>query len=314
MNKKYTIGGLLIFALIAGSIWFFFIREKPIQYKEIKTKKESITLKIIATGSVQPKNRLQIKSSIAGRAEQVLVKEGQKVRKGEVLAWMSTTERAVLLDSAQAQGAEEVKKWEDIYKATPIMAPLEGTIILRNIEPGQTFNTSDALFVMADRLTIKAQVDETDLAQIYVKQKAQIILDAYLDKPMEAHVSQVAYEAKTTNNVTTYLIDVLPEAKIDFLRSGMTANVTFYGTTKNDISVIPNEFIKYESGKPNILIKTGRKPETREIKLGITDGKMTEIISGLTENETALLEIQNKDAKSKSNMFSGPNSSGRKKQ
>ena len=312
MKKNYIILAVLALVLASTGVWYFFFKAKPTEYREAEIKKGRITLKVLATGSVLPENRLQIKSSIAGRAEKIFVKEGQVVRKGEVLALISSTERAVMLDSARAQGNEEVKKWEEIYKATPVIAPLAGTIILRGIEPGQTFGTGDAIFVMADRLTIKAQVDETDLSQIHVGQEAKITLDAYLEKELDAKVIQVAYEAKTVNNVTTYVIDVLPVDKLDFLRSGMTANVTFFGETKENILVIENQFIKYENGRPLTQVKVNAKPEEREIKLGITDGRKTEVISGLNEGDTVMLII-NKDAKAKNNMLSGPNRSGRRR-
>jgi macrolide-specific efflux system membrane fusion protein len=305
MNKKYLILAALFLTVACGAIWYFFFKTKSVEYREAEIKKAGITLKVLATGSVLPENRLQIKSSISGRAEKIFVREGDKVHKGQVLAQISSTERAVMLDSARAQGSEEVQKWEEIYKPTPIIAPLAGMIISRSIEPGQTFTTGDAIFVMADRLTIKAQVDETDLSQIRVGQKAKITLDAYLEKDFDAKVEHVAYEAKTVNNVTTYLIDVLPVEKIEFLRSGMTANVTFFGETKENILVIENQFIKYENGKPLTQVKVDGKPENRELKLGITDGRKTEVLSGLEEGSTVMLTI-NKDSKIKSNMLSGP--------
>lgn len=312
MSKKKIIIGLVVLVLLAVGIWYFFLRTKRPEFKNAKIEKGEITLKVLSTGTVQPENRLQIKSPIAGRAETIIASEGQKVHKGQILAWVSSTERAVLLDSARAQGLEEVKKWEEIYKATPIIAPLPGTVILRAIEPGQTFTTSDAIFVMADRLTIMAQVDETDLSQIYLKQRAVITLDAYSDRQLESQVNHVSFEAKTVNNVTTYNIEVLPLEKIDFLRSGMTANVTFFGQQKKDILVIPNEFIKYQSGKPTALVKVEKgRPESRELKLGITDGKITEVISGVSEGETALLEIP-KEEKQKGSLFGPPGGSRRR--
>ncbi|MEQ1666714.1 MAG: efflux RND transporter periplasmic adaptor subunit, partial [Bdellovibrionales bacterium] len=208
MKKIAIIISVLVLLLTSIGLWYKFFKTPAIEYRTAEIKKGNITLKVLATGSVQPENRLQIKSPISGRAETILVKEGQKVSKGDTLAWISSSERAVMIDSARAQGPSEIKKWEEIYKATPIIAPLGGTIILRNIEPGQTFTTSDALFVMADRLVVSTQVDETDLAQIFLKQKAKIVLDAYSEQSFEAQVSQLAYEAKTVNNVTTYTIQV----------------------------------------------------------------------------------------------------------
>lgn len=311
MKNKYLILIGILLIITSFAIWFYLFKEKPIEYKETLIKKSKITLKILATGTVQPENRLQIKSPLAGRAETILVNEGQKVKKGQILAWVSSTERAVLLDSARSQSAEEVKKWEEIYKATPIIAPLNGTIILRSIEPGQTFTTNDAILVMADRLTIQAQVDETDLAQIHLDQKTLVNLDAYPEKNLDAKVNQIAYEARTINNVTTYTIDVLPIEKIEFLRSGMTANVTFFGQTKENILVIPNEFIKYENGKPNVQIRQNNKIESKEVKLGLTDGKKTEVLDGAEENDVVLLSVT-KDTKAKANMLSGPNMSVRR--
>src|SRR5262249_54993338 len=147
-------------------------------------------------------------------------------KKGQVMAWMSSTERAALLDAASARGEDELKQWEELYRPTPILAPIPGTVIARNVESGQTFTVSDAVLTMSDRLTVKAQVDETDIAQIALKQRASIVLDAYPQEKLDAIVDQIAYDAKTVNSVTTYVVDVLPRNTPKFMRSSMTANVT----------------------------------------------------------------------------------------
>lgn len=313
-NKKikYLIGGILLVCIALGA-WAFFSSNKNGQSTVMQSeiKKGQITVKILTTGTIQPENRLQIKSPIAGRVDRVLVNEGDRVKKGQIIAWLSSTERAALIDAARSQGGDEVKRWEELYKPTPLVAPISGTIIQRNVEPGQTFTTSDAVLVMSDRLTVKAQVDETDLAQIYLKQKAEITLDAYPDKIFSATVDQIAYEAKTVNNVTTYIIDVLPTETIDFMRSGMTANVTFFGKTKEDIILIPSEFIKYEGGRSIALVKADKKPQSRDIKLGISDGKNTEVVSGLEEGEIVTLTLNKKD-KSGVNPFAPTGPGGQK--
>ena len=67
---------------------------------------------------------MEIKPPIAGRIEKLLVDEGDDVTSGQILGWMSSTDRAAILDAARAQGPEESKRWEDAYKPTPIVAPL----------------------------------------------------------------------------------------------------------------------------------------------------------------------------------------------
>lgn len=317
--KKKVIIGVVVLIVLGGLIKFFFFKENnKVKYTESVIKKDSIQVTILATGTVQPENRLEIKPPVAGRIEKVLVEEGAQVRKGQILAWMSSTERAALIDSARSQGEEEVKRWEDIYKTTPISAPISGTIIKKNIESGQTFTTNDAVLVMSNRLTIKAQVDETDLAQIKKGQNCQVRLDSYPEEKIDSQVERIAYEAKTVNNVTTYVIDVLPLKAPEFMRSGMTANITFFVKNKENVVVIPTEYILYEEGKANALVKQSSGEMLKvAIKTGESEGKHTEVLSGLNEGDVVALKVMEK-AEQKSNPFmpmrqnrkSGTNSSG----
>jgi macrolide-specific efflux system membrane fusion protein len=250
-----------------------------------------ISVSIQATGTVQPKNRLEIQPPISGRIEKVLVVEGDYVKKGTILAWMSSTERAALLDAARATGDAEVKHWEELYKATPLIAPLSGEIIARNIEPGQTVGSGTAVLVMNDYLIVKAQVDETDIGKIRVGQKAVIKMDAYPDQSIKAEVNHIAYEAKTSNNVTVYEIDVLPGNTPKFLRSGMTADVDFIISAKKNIVIVPEEAVTRQGTKATVLVpdrKNKGKSIARELKLGITDGKNSEVLHGLAEGDTIL--------------------------
>ena len=300
-NGKWMYFGLVI--LVAGGVGYYFAfgNSEKVHYRDYLVARGDIAVTILATGTVQPENRLEIKPPVAGRIEKVLVVEGQKVIKGQILAWMSSTERAALMDSARSQGPDELSRWESLYKATPIIAPLAGMIISKNVESGQTFTSNDAVLVMSNRLTVKALVDETDLAQIKKGQVCDVILDSYPDNPIKATVDRIAYEAKTVNNVTTYMIDVLPGSTPEFMRSGMTANVTFNVNKKENIIVIPTEFIRYDTGKPTILVKKeGETPKEKNIKLGASDGKQTEVANGLDVGETVLFKILAKKDKSSS--------------
>lgn len=311
MKRKYIVIAVVLLVVAAAGSIIWSARSKGPRYREAVIETGEIKIEILSTGTVQPRNRLQIKPPVAGRAESVLVEEGQAVKKGQVLAWMSSQERAALIDSARAQGAAELKRWEELYKPTPVIAPLAGTVIARNIEPGQTFTNADAVLILSDRLTVKAQVDETDLAQIKLKQKCEIRLDAYSDRAIPAIVDQIAFEAKTVNNVTTYIIDVLPEKEPEFMRSGMTANVVFHVESKKDIPVVPNEFVKYENGRPTVLVKGDEeKNQRREIETGATDGKKSEVVAGLKVGDVVLIENP-KDAKDKGKNPFSPFGNGR---
>ncbi|UYL09380.1 efflux RND transporter periplasmic adaptor subunit [Bdellovibrio sp. SKB1291214] len=291
-KSKITWAVVAILALGGGGFYYYKqSKANEVTYKRLPIKKGDIEVTILATGTVQPENRLEIKAPVAGRMEQVLVREGQKVTKGQIIAIMSSTERAAMLDAARAKGAEEYKRWAELYLATPIMAPINGTIILRSVEPGQTFTTTDAILTMSDRLTVKAQVDETDIAQIKLKERAEIVLDAYPGEKIKATADQIAFDSKTVNSVTTYLVDALPAGKTpDFMRSGMTANVTFFVQDKKDILVVASEALKVQNGKTYLLVQgPDGRPQSREVKIGISDGKFTEILEGAEEGEVAMV-------------------------
>lgn len=265
-------------------------KKKEISYTEIKPEISTLRIAVTSTGTVQPQGRIEMKPPVPGRMESVLVREGQKVRRGQILAWMSSTERAALLDSARAVSSEEYKRFQEYYRATPIMAPVSGTIILRSVEPGQTVASADVLLVISDRLEVVAKVDETDIARIQKGIPAEIILDAYPDKPIEASVLAIAFEAKTVNNVTTYDVEVYPKTQPAFMRSGMTANVTFILKKKTDVLTLPLSAIQFNKEAPFVTERIGKdKTQNIEIQIGESDGIKTEIVSGLDENSTVLI-------------------------
>lgn len=280
---------IVVIVLIVGA--FFLLRrdKKETVYTEIRPQRGSISLIVSASGVVKPRNRLEIKPSISGRVEEVLVTEGEEIKKGEILAWMSSLDRAVLLDAARAQGKEELEKWEDVYKPTPIVAPLKGFIIKRNVEAGQTIASYDPILVMADNLIVQAQVDETDMGKLKPEQKVRIVLDAYPEKKIEGKIEHIAYESQIVNNVTIYQVDILPEKTLGIFRSGMSANVDVTINERKDVLLLPISVIKERKGKKFVLLKTeSGEPENREVQTGIEDGKNMEIVSGVEEFDLVL--------------------------
>jgi macrolide-specific efflux system membrane fusion protein len=282
-----------VVAAVAAGGWYAWRGggEQAPEYRLVQATRGDLDITVLSAGVVQPRNRLEIKPPIPGRVEQVLVQEGQAVARGTVLAWMSSTERAALLDAARGKGSEEVKRWEELYRATPILAPIDGTLILRNVEPGQSFTSNDAVFVMSDRLIVTAQVDETDIAQVHVKQLAQIELDAYPGQFVAGRVAQIAYDAKTVSNVTTYPVEVLPQTVPAFMRSGMSANVRFRVETRKGVLLVPSDALRSRDGQVFVLrapARPGDAPVEQPVTTGHTDGKRTEVVGGVSEGEQLL--------------------------
>jgi Membrane-fusion protein len=207
----------------------------------------AIKTTISTTGTVLPKNRLEVMPPVNGRIEKILVREGAKVVLGQVLALMSSTERAALLDAARAKGQESLQYWEEVYKPISLISPIDGEVIVATTQPGQTVTTGDAVVVLSDQLIVRAQVDETDIGSIQVAQRAFISLDAYPDAGIPAKVEHIYYESETVNNVTIYKVDLIPETIPQFFRSGMNATVNFIVKDRENILLLPLDAVTREA-------------------------------------------------------------------
>ncbi len=306
-NKSKIIFGILV--LLAISV-FVVIKIKGSSQsneiiKEVNPAVGTIQTFISTTGTVLPKNRLEVKPPVGGRIESILVHEGDIVKLGQVLAWMSSTERAALLDAAEGQGEDVLKYWKQVYKPIALLAPIDGEVIVATTQPGQTVTTADAVIVLSDHLIVRAQVDETDIGKIKLKQGAFITLDAYLDTKIVAVVDHIYYESETVNNVTIYKVDLLPEKTPEFFRSGMNATIDFKAESRENALLLPVEAVRKEKDDSYVLLKQegSNNPAKRVVKVGITDDKNYEILSGVTSADTVLVTT-------KKYVFPGAGSSG----
>jgi len=293
-NKKIMRIGLVI--LVLGVVTFIFVKNRRntngFVIEELKPKIGSIHTTVSTTGVVEPQNRLEIKPPINGRVEEILVQEGDTVKKGKVLALMSSTERAALLDAARAQGEEAIKYWEDVYKATPLISPINGKVIVRAVEPGQTVTSQSPVIVLSDQLIVKAQFDETDIGKIRKGQRAIISLDAYPETEINGIVGHIAYESKIVNNVTIYEVDILPGDIPEFFRSGMSANVDVIEKEKNDILVLPSDAVISRGRKNFVRVKgIGDNGDIeKEVEIGLSNGTNIEITAGLSHDDIVLVQ------------------------
>jgi len=294
-RRRWVIGAGVLLAVVAGIggwRWTHRVKAVKIEYRDQAVAKSDLKVTVSAAADVSPQNRIELTLPVAGRIESILVREGDDIRKGQVLAWVSSYDRAALLDAARAKGPEELRKWEDLYKPTPLVAPLAGFIIARRQEPGQTGGTGTAPLVMADRLIVRAQVDETDMAKVRVGQHVEVVLDAYPELKLPGRLDHLAFEARNNNNVTVYDIEVelLKDPRV--LRSGMTATVSVTIAERKGVLAIPAEALTEKDGKLTVLVKGPKgPPAARPVQIGITDGAQVEVVKGLKEGEVLLVNV-----------------------
>jgi macrolide-specific efflux system membrane fusion protein len=311
-NKKSKIILALLIAASLGVIFILILKAKQpatAAIKLISPTYGTIQTTITTTATITPENRLAIKPPVNGRVDKILVKEGDYVKLGQTLALMSSTERATVLDAARSQSKEELAYWEQVYKPTPLVAPINGQVIVQTVQPGQTVTTSDAVTVLSDRLIVQAQVDETDIGKVRLGQKAVISLDAYPDTKVEGKVDHIYYESTIINNVTIYEVNILPKRVPQIFRSGMSANVNIIEQRKENVLTIPLEAVKQDAEGSFVLVSqgTGEKPVKRRIQPGITDDKNVEVVSGLETTDKIVIATQayqpSKDQGSGTNPF-----------
>ena len=285
LNWKYPALAVCLLAVV-GLIGWIALRSAadPPAYTFVKVERGPLRVTLRESAVVQPEHRLTVTPPIPGRIDTINVANGAAVKKGEVLAWISSTARASLMDAARAAGGKELNFWEDIYKPAPLVAPLDGHIISTAVVPGQVVIAAQTVFSMSDHLIVQAYVDETDLNHIWLGQTTDVTFDSFPDTHLTGRVHEIAFDATTVNNVTTYVVNIYLDSIPDYIRSGISANVFLLVSDRKDVLRIPTDAITPEG---TVLVVQGQNqsPVTQKIKVGMSDGTWTEVLSGLDEGD-----------------------------
>ncbi len=133
------------------------------------------------------------------------------------------------------------------------------------------------------------------------------LISAKLNSKIKAKVEHIYFESKTVNNVTIYEVDLLPEDVPPFFRSGMNATIDFVVNSKENVLLLPYEAVFKEKDGTYVWIKQANAKEhlERAVKLGVTEDKNVEILSGIDSNDTVIVKTK-KYVLPKNNMGSNP--------
>ena len=173
-----------------------------------------------------------------------------------------------------------------------ITSPVDGTVISRAVDVGQTvaasFNTP-TLFEVAEDLTkmqIETSVSEADIGKIKVGQKAEYTLDGYPNKSFHGNVTQVRLASTTTNNVVTYTVIVSVDNSNGLAIPGMSANVSVITGEAKDVLIVDNKALKFSPAEntkkydnQGVWVLKGNEPVRVDVELGLSDDSKTQIIS-----------------------------------
>ncbi len=207
---------------------------------------------------------------------------------------------------------ESVRKAQTNLGYATITSPIDGVILSKSVEEGQTvaasFNTPE-LFVIAQDLTdmrVIADIDEADIGGVREGQRVTFTVDAFPDDTFEGQVTQVRQEATTESNVVTYEVVISAPNKDLKLKPGLTANVTIFTLEKNDVLTVPSKalrFIPNEAllkdgehiedceGDHKLWTKEGPMFKAHKVEIGTSNGVLTEITGGIAAGTEVLSDF-----------------------
>ncbi|MBO4840311.1 MAG: efflux RND transporter periplasmic adaptor subunit [Bacteroidaceae bacterium] len=224
-----------------------------------------------------------------------------------------------------------VKRAETNLGYATITSPIDGVVLSKEVEEGQTvassFNTP-TLFKIAKDLTdmrVIAKVDEADIGEVKEGQRVSFNVDAFPNDSFTGTVTQVRQQATTESNVVTYEVVIGAPNEDLKLKPGLTANVTIYTMERKDVLTIPSKALHFKPSEAmlndgetitdcdspkKVWTKEGPNIKALPVETGITNGMLTEVVSGLkagtkiiTDIETSMPNMDEAEGQQNSNPF-----------
>jgi HlyD family secretion protein len=210
------------------------------------------------------------------------------------------------LKQARAQVAESqasLKQLEEQMSYTTIVAPMDGVILSRDVEVGAAVSSilvlgSTATLVMTEgdttQVYVQGKVDESDIAHVYMSQPARIKVESFRDRVFNGKVTKIAPLGVEKDNVTTFEVRVSIDNPGGELKANMTANAEILLDEHKGVLTVPENAVTYDGQKnasveiPDKSLKDGKKK--MPVKVGLSNGSVTEILSGLKEGDQVVLQ------------------------
>ncbi|PYL91224.1 MAG: efflux RND transporter periplasmic adaptor subunit [Verrucomicrobia bacterium] len=378
-NRRNLIISAIVLLIAAFFLFSRLGRSNAAQFQTTAVTRGPITQTVTATGTLNPVVNVQVGSQVSGNIQKLFADFNSKVKAGDVVAQIDPVlfhQAALELAKVNATRIQELfaKKnsaQADVDQATAnlhqaeanvkikqgaldkanadldhcrITSPVDGEVISRNVDVGQTVAASlqaPVIFTIANDLTkmqIDANVAEADVGAVTVDQIVDFSVDAFPNRTFHGKVVQVRNAPITVQNVVTY-DTVIGVSNADLkLKPGMTANVSIVIAHKDDVLKISNAALRYRpanaptperpaSGQNRsgaggggsvgpratgrtVYVLRGGKAEPAQIKTGISDGTTTEVLEGLGDNDrviTGQLNAPNTaTSQQQGNPFGGP--------
>lgn len=337
IKERYKLIIFLLLAIIAVGYFFYnrntknqpdLVFENPVRKKLAKT--------IEISGFVDASEKAQMRFVAGGKVVFLGAKEGDRVKKWQTIATIDGRDLQNRLQRDLNAYLQERYDWDqqldDIKDRTidkkeqrsvdknqltlnnvvldveyrdiaitntVLSSPFSGVLVSSPVSTaGINLSPSDIFeIVNPDSLVFKAFVDESDIAQVKIGQKAQIFLDAYDGLVLETVVKRIGYKSTTSTSGTAFIVEfdlidpqITIEQALDKYRLGMNGDAEILIDEKADVLTIPLLAIREENDKIFVDVKVDEKTtEAREISIGLETDEEVEVLSGLTEDDLVLI-------------------------
>ncbi len=205
---------------------------------------------------------------------------------------------------AQVQQAQAgLKQLEEQLSYTTIVAPMDGVILSRDVEIGDAVSSilvlgSTATLVMTEgdinEVYVQGKVDEADIAHVYMAQPARIKVESFRDRVFNGKVTKIAPLGVEKDNVTTFEVRVSIDNPGGELKANMTANAEIILDEHKNVLMVPESAVMYDNQKnASVEIPDKKQKEGKRkvpVKVGISNGSVTELLSGLMEGDQVVLQ------------------------
>ena len=201
------------------------------------------------------------------------------------------------------QADASLKQLQEQLSYTTIVAPMDGEILSRDVEIGAAVSSilvlgSTATLVMTEGDTsevyVQGKVDEADIAHVYMGQPARIKVESFRDRLFYGKVTKISPMGVEKDNLTTFEVRVSINNASGELKAQMTANAEILLDEHKGVLTVPENSVSYDKDK-NASVDVpdkSKKEGTRKVavKVGLSNGSVTEILSGLKEGDHVVLQ------------------------
>ena len=318
---RHPIRLILVLLAVAAAAAFAFERMSGRSVSLAEVTVGQAVRAVYATGIVEPENWARIAPLTTGRVAEVLVKEGDRVAKGQVMARLDDREASAKVTELEARAAywreemarartlaakgiaarEAEQKAASEYNQVAaaiaaarqrrsdlaVTAPLDGTVLRRDGEVGEVVTPETAMFWVGEPrpLRITADVDEEDIARVLPGQKVLVKADAFPDAALDGAVDRITPKGDPINK--TFRVRVrLPDDTP--LLVGMTTEINIVTLVKTDARLIPANALA--PGDVVFVIEGGRAV-LKQVKAGIRGRDRIEVEQGLEPGQTVIAPL-----------------------